>query len=40
MKTKSKVRAGAVTQNHNQSVKVRTGVKSGALTSNHNQTAR
>ena len=38
MKTKSMIRAGALTNNHNQGAKVRTGVKSGAITSNHNQT--
>ena len=36
MKTRTKVRAGAIALNHNK-LKVRTGVKSGALTQNHNK---
>ena len=40
MTIKTKIRAGSLTNNHNQAVKVKTGVKAGALTSNHNQTKR
>lgn len=41
MKVQSKVKAGALSTNHNQTAKglrVKTKVKAGALTSNHNQT--
>jgi hypothetical protein len=47
MKTKTRVRAGAMTTNHNEtlvrdakatSLRVKTRVKAGALTSNHNET--
>jgi hypothetical protein len=41
MKVKSKVKAGALAANHNQTVKglrVKSKVKAGALTNNHNQT--
>jgi hypothetical protein len=38
MKTKTKVRAGALVANHN-GVKVKTKVRAGALTLNHNAVA-
>jgi hypothetical protein len=46
MKTKSRVRAGVLTSNHNETLvkaaptglKVKTKVKAGAMTSNHNET--
>ena len=41
MKIRSKVKAGAVTSNHNQTpsrgLKVKSQVKGGAITHNHNQ---
>ena len=38
MRVKSKVKAGAITHNHNQSgLAVKTKTKAGALTVNHNQ---
>lgn len=38
MKTKTKVKAGALIDNHNQGgIKVRTRTKAGALVDNHNQ---
>jgi hypothetical protein len=39
MKIKTKVKAGAITHNHNQTrrIRVKSGVKAGALTHNHNQ---
>ena len=40
MKIQTKIKAGALTSNHNQTLKVRSKVKAGALTSNHNQAAR
>jgi hypothetical protein len=41
MKIRTKVKAGALTHNHNQTRKaIRTGVRAGALTHNHNQTVR
>jgi hypothetical protein len=41
MKTKSKVKAGSLTNNHNQRpLKIRTKVKAGSLTFNHNQRVR
>ena len=42
MKTKTQVKAGALSTNHNQksaALKVRTTVKAGALIDNHNQTS-
>ena len=40
MKTKTNIKAGALTSNHNQTgLVLKTSVKAGALTSNHNQTA-
>jgi hypothetical protein len=46
MKTKTRVRAGGITLNHNEvlvkaaptGLKVKTKVKAGALTTNHNET--
>lgn len=37
MKIKTNIKAGSLTSNHNQSLRVRTAVKAGALTTNHNQ---
>ena len=39
MKIKTKVKAGALTNNHNQGgLAVKTKLKAGAITANHNQT--
>jgi hypothetical protein len=39
MKTTTKVRVGALGQNHSQAgIRVQSAVKAGAITSNHNQT--
>jgi hypothetical protein len=43
MKTKTKVKSGALVSNHNQRLKglrVKSGVKSGVLIANHNQRLR
>lgn len=37
MKTKTAVKAGAITANHSQGLVVKTRVKAGALSNNHNQ---
>jgi hypothetical protein len=39
MKIRTKVNAGALTGNHNQTrrIRIKSGVKAGALTNNHNQ---
>jgi hypothetical protein len=38
MKIKTKVKAGAITHNHNQTrLKIRSGVKAGSISHNHNQ---
>jgi hypothetical protein len=37
MKTKSKIKAGSITHNPNQT---RSGIKAGSITHNHNQTLR
>ena len=37
MKTKTKVKAGALSENHNQSVQVKSKVRAGVLSGNHNQ---
>jgi hypothetical protein len=38
MKTKTKVKSGALTGNHN--LRIKTGLKAGALVSNHNLRVR
>ena len=41
MKTKTNVKAGGFTANHNQSaIKTKTNVKAGGFTANHNQSTR
>ena len=43
MRVKTNVKAGAISKNHNQTVKglrVKSNVKAGALTRNHNQTVK
>jgi len=42
MKTKTSLKTGALTFNHNQNtgLKIRTSIKAGALVANHNQTSR
>ena len=40
MKTRSKIKAGGVYQNHNQkTLKIKSGVKAGGIWQNHNQRA-